>query len=62
MRYFCPSCTHRFSYAEADTISVPDDRDQMHDRPLSGTRDVMCCPMCGYIEIEEDECAFDESD
>lgn len=34
-----------------DSRTVPDDRDQMYGRPLSGTMDVYCCPECGSEEI-----------
>jgi DNA-directed RNA polymerase subunit RPC12/RpoP len=55
MNYHCPHCDARFSDTEANTVVVPDDRDQMYDRPLTGTREVLCCPECGHIEIEENQ-------
>lgn len=54
MMYHCPHCDAHFSETEANVVTVPDDRDQMYDRPLSGTIDVLACPHCGHTEIEQE--------
>jgi hypothetical protein len=54
MSWHCPHCNADFSDSAANVVTIPDDRDQMYGRPLSGTRDVLACPDCGSIDIEED--------
>lgn len=53
--YYCPHCDHHFSYTEANHVVIPDDRDQMYDRPLGGTMEVIACPSCGHLEVEEED-------
>lgn len=53
MMYHCPHCDARFSESQANTVTIPDDRDQMYDRPMGGTREVLACPECGHTNIEE---------
>lgn len=45
----CYDCGETFD--RPDYIEVPDDRDQMYGRPLSGTRTISVCPYCGSEEI-----------
>lgn len=50
----CTDCGEEFTRNEAVWDEVPDDRDQMYGRPMSGTMEIVRCPMCFSDEIEED--------
>ena len=50
--YQCHDCGACFKEREAALVEVPDDRDQMYGRPLSGTRTIYTCPECGSEEYD----------